>query len=74
MREELSVSYKHRVGTSYLIVESYHPFLRRKYYVSYALLERNGEEVCQSSSPRLRSYEEAYQWAWDQIMDWCLNG
>lgn len=78
MKQELSVSFKHRIGMSTLVIECYHPFMARKYYVSYATFTpKHGvveEEMVTSMSPRLRSYDEAYQWAWDQILEWCLNG
>lgn len=78
MKEELSVGFTHRVGTSSIVIESYRPLFGRKYFVSYATFTpKHGvieDDMIVSSSPRLRTCEEAYQWAWDQILEWCLNG
>lgn len=74
MRQELNTSFKHRVGSSCLIIEKFTPIFRRKYYICYVEFTENynGEEFT-SMSPRMRSYDEAYQWGWDQILEWVHN-
>lgn len=75
VKEELAIGFTHRVGSSSLIIERYRPIFGPKYYVSYATFNSYADgQTYTSNSPRLRSYDEAYQWAWEQILEWCLNG
>lgn len=75
MKKELAASFVHGTGNSFMVIESRwrFPLPYRKRYTVYVQFD-DGEEVLTSSSPEFSDYDEAYQWGWDQILEWVLNG